>query len=328
MLVAGTALQWALGIALVLALPRRAPLLAQPGGCAWAIGVGALAGSFLLTLVMRALSLAGVSFGITSIGVPLLLLTIALGWVGLAPRTCRCTRSARRRAAYRRRRSICAAPPGSSGGCCSDGSRCASRCCWSKCWCDRSTRGTPGRSGPPRRGSGSNSKTMAPFVRSDVWFAAPGCGLHRRGSALPRHGAAADGLGQRAARPLGRRADEPAVLGAGGGLLPARYSASCASRASARSAALVGAWIVSALPLANVHVALAGYADLPLALYFALAALAGYRWSRSREWDGCDPRGALRRRLPADQDSGHRVDGRARCPASCSFSRRAWACAS
>ena len=47
-------------------------------------------------------------------------------------------------------------------------------------------------------------------------------------------------------------------------------------------AALVGTWIVVSLPLADVHVALAGYADLPMAAYFTLAALATLAWTRSR----------------------------------------------
>lgn len=81
-LIAGTALQCALGIALVLALPRRAPLLPQPGGLAWIIGTGALAGSFLLTLLMRALAFAGIPFGIATIGVPMALLTLVLAWIG------------------------------------------------------------------------------------------------------------------------------------------------------------------------------------------------------------------------------------------------------
>ena len=47
-------------------------------------------------------------------------------------------------------------------------------------------------------------------------------------------------------------------------------------------AALVGTWIVVSLPLADVHVALAGYADLPMAAYFTLAALATLAWIRTR----------------------------------------------
>ena len=46
--------------------------------------------------------------------------------------------------------------------------------------------------------------------------------------------------------------------------------------------ALIGTWIVSSLPLANVHVALAGYADLPMAAYYALAAIAFWRWTEQR----------------------------------------------
>jgi len=48
--------------------------------------------------------------------------------------------------------------------------------------------------------------------------------------------------------------------------------------------ALFGAWLTSSLPLANVHVALAGYADLPMATYYALAALAVWQWTRSRSF--------------------------------------------
>ena len=40
--------------------------------------------------------------------------------------------------------------------------------------------------------------------------------------------------------------------------------------------------MVSSLPLANVHVALAGYADLPMATYFALAAITTWQWSAER----------------------------------------------
>jgi hypothetical protein len=47
-------------------------------------------------------------------------------------------------------------------------------------------------------------------------------------------------------------------------------------------AALVGAFLVASLPLANTHVALAGYADLPMAAWYTAAALAFLRWTRSR----------------------------------------------
>jgi hypothetical protein len=47
--------------------------------------------------------------------------------------------------------------------------------------------------------------------------------------------------------------------------------------------ALAGTWLVSSLPLGNAHVALAGYADLPLAIYFCAGILACLRWLKSRE---------------------------------------------
>ena len=49
-----------------------------------------------------------------------------------------------------------------------------------------------------------------------------------------------------------------------------------------RVAALAGATVVATLPLVNVHVALAGYADLPMAAYYCAAALATLRWTQSR----------------------------------------------
>ena len=48
-------------------------------------------------------------------------------------------------------------------------------------------------------------------------------------------------------------------------------------------AALVVAYFVASLPLANVHVALAGYADLPLAAYYTCAVLASLRWIATRD---------------------------------------------
>jgi len=52
--------------------------------------------------------------------------------------------------------------------------------------------------------------------------------------------------------------------------------------------ALLGAYFVASLPLLDVHVALAGYADLPMAVVYTLAALATYRWCLRR-----DPRNGL-----------------------------------
>src|SRR5207249_713728 len=47
----------------------------------------------------------------------------------------------------------------------------------------------------------------------------------------------------------------------------------------ARVGALVGAYLVASLPLLDVHVALAGYADLAMGAFYTVAAHAFYRWS-------------------------------------------------
>jgi hypothetical protein len=46
--------------------------------------------------------------------------------------------------------------------------------------------------------------------------------------------------------------------------------------------ALTGTWIAISLPILDVHVALAGYADLAMATYLTLAALAWLRFARQR----------------------------------------------
>jgi len=47
--------------------------------------------------------------------------------------------------------------------------------------------------------------------------------------------------------------------------------------------AMIGAYLVATLPLLDVHAALAGYADLPQAVVYTLAALATYRWCLRRD---------------------------------------------
>jgi hypothetical protein len=47
--------------------------------------------------------------------------------------------------------------------------------------------------------------------------------------------------------------------------------------------ALIGAYLLASLPLVEVHVALAGYADLPMGAVYALAAIAFYRWATRRD---------------------------------------------
>ncbi|MGH8171963.1 MAG: hypothetical protein ACREPX_02375, partial [Rhodanobacteraceae bacterium] len=52
----------------------------------------------------------------------------------------------------------------------------------------------------------------------------------------------------------------------------------------ARDRTLIAVYALGSLPLINVHVALAGYADLWIAVVLAFACLAWLRWLESREW--------------------------------------------
>ena len=61
-LMLGWGIAWLLGIAIVAALLRAAPKI--QGAVAWTIGCGFFVGAFVVTLWMRALSLAGVPFSI------------------------------------------------------------------------------------------------------------------------------------------------------------------------------------------------------------------------------------------------------------------------
>ena len=74
----GLLLVWAFGIACLAALPRRSAHVDGPGERAWMIGAGGLAGFFLATLWLRALSLAGIAFGAATIALPILAASLAL----------------------------------------------------------------------------------------------------------------------------------------------------------------------------------------------------------------------------------------------------------
>src|SRR5258705_7351001 len=86
-LLLGLLLLWAFGIACLAALPNLSTRANQPGGVPWMIGAGGLAGLFIATLWLRALSFAGIHFSVAAIALPLLAATLALGgWVALRRR--------------------------------------------------------------------------------------------------------------------------------------------------------------------------------------------------------------------------------------------------
>lgn len=294
-LIAGWALPWLLGIALVAALRARSggggENRVDAGEAAWNAGCGFFAGAFVLTLWMRAVSMMGLRFSIASVALPLLVATLALGAI-----------------AWRRQHASSAPPPGGTSPA-PPGSPAA-----------------PGSPVPPRPPSRAahvlwfgiagwmalrfvllllevlwiplypwdswvqwatkarvwyGMGRIVPFVHSEQWFAANGAAWF---DAAPNYPATVPLWQVWSSLALGRWDDAlmnlPWWLTAVA-LAIAVYGLLRASGASALRA-MIGTWLVSSLPLANVHVALAGYADLPMAAYYATAALALWRWTLSR----------------------------------------------
>lgn len=304
-LLAGNLLPWWLGIALLLALPRgpgatlpgkaaraggdanpgeaaRAGSAANPGEAAWTCGAGYLVGAFVLTVWMRVLSLAGVKFGVVAIVAPLIVL--AAGATYLTWRRAPGAAGPMLRSTW----SSLVGSPGLEG---------AARVAW---WCaiawlalrfallavEVGTR--PLYPWDAWTQWATKARVwyelghLAPFARIAEWLAANG---RMYFDASPEYPPTMPLLQVYNSLLLGRWDDTlmnwpwwqtgvALALVMYGGLRSLRTSA---------LAALAGAFLVSSLPLANVHVALAGYADLPLAAAYATAALALLRWIDARD---------------------------------------------
>ncbi len=283
MLIAGLLLPWLLGIVVLLAARDPRSPLAAPGEIAWIAGAGYLTGAFLLTLWMRVLSQVGVRFGVLPIALPLGLAALALGYLawrrhGGAPVT-EAVRAALR---------ALLAPPGLAG---------AARITWRlllawlalryallgllvewqplypwDAWIQWATKARVWY----------ELGQIVPFVRSEAWYAAGGAAWF---DASPEYPSTVPLLQVWSCLALGRWDD--ALMNwpwwqFSVALTLAIYGALRSLDVPALGA-LTGAFIVATLPLANVHVALAGYADLPMAAYYTGAVLAFLRWSATRD---------------------------------------------
>lgn len=276
-LLASALLPWMLGIALLTVLhpAQRSP--ADPGEVAWIAGAGYLAGAFVLTLWMRALSLAGIKFGALVIALPLFLLAaacLALEWRRRGPAW---------RAAIRE---LAAIPVAGTARAIwwliiawlavrfvLLGIEIASRPLYPwDAWTQWATKARVWY----------ELGYLAPFARVADWLAANGAVYF---DASPEYPPTMPLLQAWTCLCLGRWDD---VLmnwpwwQVGVALTLAVYGG-LRSLGVAALAALVGAFLVASLPLANVHVALAGYADLPLAACYTTAALAFLRWAHGRD---------------------------------------------
>ncbi|MEO8345767.1 MAG: hypothetical protein ABI607_08740 [Betaproteobacteria bacterium] len=282
-LLLGLLLLWAFGIACLQALPSRMNRWTAAGGTTWMIGAGGMAGLFLATLWLRVLSLAGIRFSVVAITLPLLLATLALGGWAIYRSGIRGTLMASVREAL-----------GELSGRTLEGT---GRILWRlllawlilryamlfsevttrplfpwDAWTQWATKGRVwyelGR--------------IVPFERADAWFAAGGSAYFDAGPHYP----GTVGLIQvLSSNFLGRWDDTLMNLPfwmLSVAFVVAIFGALRAMEFSPLSA-LAGTWLIASLPLANTHVALAGYADLPLAMYFCAGILACLRWHKSRE---------------------------------------------
>ncbi len=123
---------------------------------------------------------------------------------------------------------------------------------------------------------------IVPFVRADVWLAGVDGAYF---DAAPHDPATVPLLQVWTSVALGRWDDSAmnwpwlAILAA---LVAAVYGA-LRGEGVAPLLALSGAYLLASLPLVDVHVALAGYADLPMCAVYTLAAIALYRWALRRD---------------------------------------------
>jgi len=281
-LLAGLTLPWLLGIVALAAIRDTRRAADAPGEVAWIVGAGYFAGAFMLTLWMRALSLAGIPFGALAIGAPLLLATVSFGYVAWR-RFGGATISTAVLDALR----ALVAPQHATR---------AVRIAWQlllawiairytllalevvwqplypwDAWIQWATKARVWY----------EQGHIVPFARSQAWFAAGGAVWF---DASPEYPPTVPLLQVWTCIALGRWDD--ALMNAPWwqfslALTFAVYGA-LRSRDMNALPSLVGAFIVASLPLANVHVALAGYADLPMAAYYAGAVLAFLRWTESR----------------------------------------------
>ena len=275
-LAAAWILVWLFGIATLAVIARAAngrnAPAPHPG---WTLGCGLLVGAFGVTVWMRLLSYAGLRFSIGAIAVPLAIATIAIGWWN------------RRRLAelVKFRPSLLA--PASSG---------PMRylffaillwlalrfalllldIVWTPlypwdAWIQWATKARVWYA----------LGQIVPFGRSDAWFAANGALFF---DASPDYPATAPLWQVWSSVALGRWDDALMNLPWWLVALALALAVYGALRDAGISAlgAIVGAWLVSSLPLANVHVALAGYADLPMAVYYAVAAICVWRFATTR----------------------------------------------
>lgn len=124
---------------------------------------------------------------------------------------------------------------------------------------------------------------ILPFVSGDTWIARADPVLHTDGN--PGHPGTLPLLQAWIALFIGGWNDSLVNLPwiAFGAALPLAFYAQARTAGAAPPLAMVATWMLASMPVLGSHVAYAGGADLPLAAAFGMAAMATWRWTRTRE---------------------------------------------
>ena len=279
LLTVGLALPWLLGIGIVLLLRAPVPAADAEGEAAWIAGAGFLAGAFAVTVWMRVLSAAGIRFGLAAVALPLAVAAAALlalawrrhgGTLAAAARNAAATPSGlvgAARVAFWIGVAWLALRAGLLG------VEVASRPLYPwDAWTQWATKARVWY----------ELGYLAPFARVNEWLAANGAVWF---DASPEYPPTMPLLQVYACLWLGRWDDTlmNAPWWQFGVALPLVVYGGLRARGAGALAALAGALLVASLPLANVHVALAGYADLPMAAFYTATVLSFLRWAASRD---------------------------------------------
>src|SRR5450631_1530381 len=277
MLLLGFAVIWGLGVAVIAAIAGRAANEPATGDLAWTLGCGLFVGAFLLTLWMRALALVQVPFGIVSIGLPLAVATGLLAWRARRSNTFRwndvvARLKGRNLAGWRRAIWLVIL-----GWLAVRFALLLNEIVWRPLfpWDAWMQWGTKAR-------VWFESRTMVPFVSGQEWLQATNPNVYF--DAAPHYPATVPLMQVWAAILLGRWDDTLVNLPwwlTGFAFAFAIYGY-LAQEGFEPVVALVGTWLVLSLPILEVHIALAGYADLAMATYFTLAAFWCLQWVRTR----------------------------------------------
>ena len=279
MLLIGFAVVWGLGVALVAAIAPRDANEPATGELAWTVGCGWFVGAFLLTLWMRVLAQIQVPFGIASIGLPLAAATGLLAWRARTLNTFRwngafAPLTGRTLAGWQRAIWLIIL-----GWLAVRFALLLTEIVWRPlyAWDSWTQWGTKAR-------VWFELRTMAPFVTASEWLQATGPSVYF--DAAPHYPATVPLLQVWSAILLGRWEDTLVNLPwwlTGVAFAFAIYGY-LAREGFEPVMALVGTWLVLSLPILEVHIALAGYADLAMSTYLTLAALWSLRSVRTRRW--------------------------------------------